>query len=304
MKLRLSHRSKTSARRQRRFADNNQPEANPPKKLLSSSVRQRLKERTEVNNHKMTYLRLKRLGLLIVLVAATAFVVNTLSLSANARIVPLTTSSNKLLLRPSSTYAVAANRILKSTIWDHSKITVDANGLSNQMLNKFPELADVSLDIPLLGHQPLVYIEPAQPVLVLDASNGAFLIASSGKALLDLSGSVLAAFNLPTVTDQSDLTIQLNHQVLPANYVMFIQAVITELAAKDFNVSSMTLPPTSSELDVHLSGQPYFIKFNLENNDPREQTGTFLAVINELKKQNMMPSQYIDVRVDGRAYYQ
>jgi hypothetical protein len=70
------------------------------------------------------------------------------------------------------------------------------------------------------------------------------------------------------------------------------------------SVGSMILPAGTSELDVHLAGQPYFVKFNLNNNDPRQQAGTFLAAIANLQKNHITPAQYIDVRVDGRAYYQ
>jgi hypothetical protein len=65
----------------------------------------------------------------------------------------------------------------------------------------------------------------------------------------------------------------------------------------------MTLPPATSELDVRVAGQPYFIKFNLQSGDARQQAGTFLATQSHLQSQNIVPSTYIDVRVDGRSYY-
>ncbi len=65
----------------------------------------------------------------------------------------------------------------------------------------------------------------------------------------------------------------------------------------------MTLPVGTSELDVRLAGQPYSVKFNLESGTARQQAGTFLATESKLKSQNVTPAEYIDVRVDGRAYY-
>jgi hypothetical protein len=64
------------------------------------------------------------------------------------------------------------------------------------------------------------------------------------------------------------------------------------------------LPPAASELDVQLNGRPYFVKFNLQSNNPRGEAGTFLATIAQLSRQNIVPGHYVDVRVDGRAYYQ
>jgi hypothetical protein len=66
----------------------------------------------------------------------------------------------------------------------------------------------------------------------------------------------------------------------------------------------MTLPPAASELDVQIVDQPYFIKFNLENDDPRQQVGTYIATQAYLTSQHITPAHYIDVRVDGRAYYE
>jgi hypothetical protein len=91
---------------------------------------------------------------------------------------------------------------------------------------------------------------------------------------------------------------------LPAASVGFIQTVIAQLAAKQFVVSGMTLPAAASELDAQLAGQPYFVKFNLESDNPRGEVGTFLATIAQLRRQNIVPAKYVDVRVDGRAYYQ
>jgi hypothetical protein len=79
-----------------------------------------------------------------------------------------------------------------------------------------------------------------------------------------------------------------------------------ELTAKHVKPGRLVLPPGGGELRVYPSGQPYVIKFNLHTNSARSarlQTGTYLAVARELKKQHLTPKHYIDVRVPGRAYY-
>ncbi len=247
---------------------------------------------------------LQRAGLIILLLAILASAVNVLSLSTDAKVLPLTTAANQGLLRNKTVYEAAASQQLGSSIWNRNKITIDTARLSRGLMTQFPELSSVSVTIPLLAHRPLVYVEAAQPALILSTDNGAFIIDTTGKALVSSSSPAgLNQPDLPIITDQSGLRIQTNHQALPTADISFVQTVITELAAKQLSVSAMTLPAAASELDVHISGQPYFVKFNLENNDPREQAGTFLATINQLHRQNVTPSQYVDVRVDGRAYY-
>jgi cell division septal protein FtsQ len=267
--------------------------------------RQAQREPARPAGNRLGYFWLQRFGLVILLLAAAASAVNIMTLSAFAKVVPLTTDGNHSFLRPTEVYENTANQQLKRSIWDHNKITVDTAKLSQQLLSQFPELSSVSVTVPLLAHRLLVYVQPAQPALILVTSNGSFVVDTTGKALV--SGGSPAALRqpqLPLLTDQSGLRLQPNRQALPAASVSFVQTVIAQLAARQFAVSGMTLPAAASELDVQLAGQPYFVKFNLESDNPRGEAGTFLATIAQLRKQNTVPAKYIDVRVDGRAYYQ
>lgn len=244
---------------------------------------------------------LQRTGLLILLVAIVVSLINVLSLSPHAKVLPVS-STNKSLLRDEATYQVVADKYLADSIWNRNKITIDTGRISKQMTATFPELADVSVAVPLLAHRPVVYLEPAQPALVLSASNGSYVLDTNGRALVS-SGDLPSTKGLPQVADQSGLAVQLNHQVLPADDVRFIQTVSQQLAAKHIGIASMILPPTASELDVYIAKQPYFVKFSLRGDNPRQQVGTYLAALATLQRQHQTPSQYIDVRVDGRAYY-
>jgi len=81
---------------------------------------------------------------------------------------------------------------------------------------------------------------------------------------------------------------------------------VRQLRAQNVSIKAMTLPAASSELDVYIGGTSYFVKFNLQDiNDSAAniQSGTFLALKKHLAEQNKTPSQYIDVRLEGRAYY-
>jgi len=277
------------------------PAPAPP---VAQTYRDRNRAAEETPKRNLGWGWLQRLGLIIILVAVLASLVNILSLSSVANVVQLSNSSSQPLLQPKAVYAQAASRALSRSAWNHNKITFNADQLSQQMLAQFPELTAVSVTIPLLAHQPVVYVEPAQPALILVANNGAFIIGSTGKALL--AAQAPADFNqprLPVVTDQSGFQAQLNHPALAGKSVQFIQMVAAELAAKQYTVSGLDLPPGSSQLNAHISGQPYIIKFNLQSSDPRGEAGTFLATINQLHHRNITPASYVDVRVDGRAYY-
>ncbi len=251
---------------------------------------------------------LQRSGMIVLLVAIVVSAVNIFSLSTPVRIVSLTSNNASTFVLNKTAYQAAADRLLTGSVWDHNKVTVDTGKISRQLLAQFPELASVSVTIPLLTHHPIIYLEPAQAALIIQsAASGSFVLNSNGRALLATTHDSLVASeaaSLPVVTDLSGLKLVLGHQVLPADTVSFIQTVAAQLAAKKYTVASMSLPPATSELDVTLAGQPYTIKFNLEDNDARQQVGTFLATITDLQSQSITPAHYVDVRVDGRAYYQ
>jgi hypothetical protein len=224
--------------------------------------------------------------------------------SATPHIVSLDGSSQSLL-RGQAAYQSAAERLLAGSIWNRNKLTVDTGGLSRQLQHQFPELSSVSVTLPLLSHQPIIYVQTAQPALILVGDSGTYVLDTDGKALLSVSGNQAAeaSFGLPIVVDQSGLQLALDRQVLPSGDVSFIQTVVAQLAARHLTVTSMTLPPAASELDVHVSGLAYYAKFNLQSGDARQQAGTYLATQSHLQSEHITPAQYIDVRVDGRAYY-
>lgn len=309
--MRLRRKAPPTSRRQRVSS------SEPARPSSSFSYRSRRSDRSRETGRQTQYeltkrkagklgrYWLQRFGLVVLLLAVVVSLFNVLSLSPKAKVMSLATDGSRAFLRPAETYEAAANELLGNSLWNHNKITVDTGDISKGLLDKFPELTDVTVTIPLLANRPLVYVEPAQPALILVATNGSFVVDNNGKALIfGSSPEDLNQPKLPILNDQSGLRIKLNHQALSAANVRFIEAVRGQLAAKQLSVAAMTLPASSRELDVQIAGQPYFVKFNLQSDTPREQAGTLLATLATLKKQNIVPARYIDVRVDGRAYYQ
>jgi hypothetical protein len=267
--------------------------------------RQLNREKLKPVVHKARRFLIARFGLLILLIAAAASLVSVATLSPNADVLPLNSNTKAdTFLRPTKVYQDAANKLLSQSIWNRNKITIDTDKVSQELVKQFPELSNASVVLPLVSHRPIIYIEPAQPTLIMVASNGAYVIDASGKALSSTQGlSAAKQQSLPTITDQTGFKVTVNKQALPADDVQFIRTVTAQLAAKGYQVSTITLPAAASELDVRIANQPYYVKFNLQTNDPREQAGTFLATMAELKQQNVTPAEYVDVRIDTHAYY-
>jgi hypothetical protein len=240
-------------------------------------------------------------------VVALILIVFEMQLSAVPKVVALTNTSDAPFLQSTDIYQREAAQLFQGSLSNRNKFTVNAPAIESALQAKFPELKDVSVALPILGHQPVVYVQPASPALILAADNGTFVIDENGRALIKADATTqLDNFKVPTITDQSGLQIQLGRQALAHQTTAFIQTVVRQLQARHISVKAMTLPAASSELDVYIGGKPYFVKFNLqdtESNAANVQTGTLLALKQYLERRQKTPSQYIDVRLSGRVYY-
>lgn len=278
--------------------------ASRPDKLTVSN-REQTQSKSSQDTTKFGQFWLRRIGLLILLLAVTASVTSGLTLSADPEVVPVEEKNNAYaFLHDQATYHAAASKLIGSSLLNRNKITIDTDRISAEMIKQFPELSGASVTLPLLAHRPIIHIQAANPALIVHATNGSYVLDSKGKALLP-SGSLASSVSakLPQVTDQSGLEIKPNTQVLPSGDVEFIDTIVAQLTAKGVKIESMTLPAGTRELDVKIADKPYFVKFNLQTPDARRQAGTFLATQAMLQRKNSLPSQYIDVRVEGRAYF-
>jgi len=227
-----------------------------------------------------------------------------LQLGQQPKVVIVGDERGRIFLQDKSVYAQAVHRLFVSTPLNGNKVTINAAAITKELRRQYPELAGVSLSLPVFGHQPVVYLQPATPRLILSGQSGqSFVVDRAGRALLSTNRvGRLDDLKAPVVTDQSGLLMKAGETVIDSNSVAFISEVVGQLEAKGLVVSSLTLPQGTSELMVGISGAPYAVKFNIRG-DAREGAGAFLAVKRHLDGQHIQPSQYVDVRVSGRAYY-
>jgi len=237
---------------------------------------------------------------------ALALVIYQLQLSTTPRIVSLATPTDAQFLQASEVYQRAAQGMFNEAATNRNKLTVDADRIAARLEKQFPELQQVSVSMPLIGATPNVYVKPAQPAMVLASSTGAYIVDQDGRALAEVNaGTNLENLKVPSVTDQSGLGVKVGQQVLPRSAAAFISTVGEQLTSHGVTIQSMTLPAAAGELDVYVSGKPYFVKFNLEQGSEDTamvQVGTFLATLKKLQG-GKQPGAYVDVRLEGRAYY-
>jgi len=244
----------------------------------------------------------KRLISVVILVLFIGIVFSCLQLSSNVRIVPVGTSDGQVFLRDTNVYTQKTDQEF-SSFANSNKLTVNAAQITNELEATFPELKAVSVSLPIVGNRPVVYIQPATPKLILMSKDGMYVLDANGRALIAGSQVLkLQQLNIPVVTDQSGLSIQIGRIALPHDTVSFITEFVGQLKAKGLAVSSLILPPATNDLTVKINGAGYDIKTSLHG-DVRAEAGTFLAAKQFLDEQHKVPTQYVDVRVEQKVFY-
>jgi hypothetical protein len=230
-----------------------------------------------------------------------------LILSTNPKVVVMRGSTSTYLLKPLNVYENAASKLLNKSFSNQNKLTINTGDIAAKLKTKFPELGSITITLPVLGHQPDIYISPATPELILGTQGfGSYLIGSTGTTLVNINNVKLpATIQLYTVTDESGVRVRAGEEILSISDINFIQFVTSQMLANKMNIKNMLLPGQSRELDVYFTTEPYFVKFNLDAyNSLKEQVGAFLTTKQYLTTSNSpTPVQYIDVRVPGRVYY-
>ena len=245
---------------------------------------------------------LLRLPIYLAIIAIVLCVGYILTLSSSPRIIIL--NQSKLPdLRPATDYSQAAQNLLKSSIVNLTKITINTKKIETELKNHFPELSKVALTLPIMGRRPVIKIEVAKPVLMLRSDNIDYVLSGEGRAIITANDAQAALVSeLPVVNDEAGLDINLGDKILTGEEVSFINEIFAQFRAKNLIIEELILPLLPSELQVKIKGVPYFVKFDLLGNS-KTQIGSFFAVKQRLKVRKITPQRYIDVRVEGKAYY-
>ena len=199
-----------------------------------------------------------------------------------------------------TSYQAAAQRELKK-FKNRNKVTFDQSSLVDSMKRQYPEIRIVSIELPLFGQKPKISLDIAPPTFILASGKQKFIVDKQGTAVTEAQ-DLPQVKNLPLLSDESGFKARRGQQVLNTAQVDFINTVIAQCRQAKVGLSSLVLPPRAQELDLRLQGADYYVKFYF-GGDPTLQIGQFLAARHQFEQSGMQPSEYLDVRVNGKVYY-
>lgn len=214
------------------------------------------------------------------------------------------TSQPGTVYRDTKVYQDTASSLWKQSFTNRFKFLISTKKIAKSLQDQYGELADVQIELPLLGRRPVVRLTPDSPILELITSNGAFYINANGKVLArttEVNKNQVPTLGL--VHDEAGSSVSANNVVLPSTETAFLAQLFSQLQANNVTVQSITLPHQgANEADVRIADQSYYIKF-LVTNDVRQAVGTYLAAKAKLDKDGVTPSEYLDIRVEEKVFY-
>lgn len=264
---------------------------------------ERLAELNQIKQHKRgSFLRQSPTIISFLVILAVLFYISTLN--SNPEIDIINSPTKVKFLHSESQYRYTISNILSRSILNKSKFTVDSNSIAHQIETDYPELDSATVIIPITGHNLKIILKASTPVLNLENSTGYYLLNDKGVAILKFnSEKQMSLTALVTLVDQSNSPVYLGKSFISGDTVNFIQSIIYQYSKKGLSIQTMSLPNSPYELDVQSRGQGYIEKYNLLDSS-NYQIGTYFTTLSYLKTNSQStPTQYIDLRVPGKAFY-
>lgn len=244
--------------------------------------------------------RIKRLVFYIVLFLS---IVGILYLTTLSREVDITVQGPKGIKTDQSAVADKTEQILARSLLNRSKLTIKDQAIADELVRAFPELSSVRVTTSLFAHRAKATLYLARPAVLLANGSHIFLVDDSGKILADTTENKPSydTSKLPLIQDQYSRQLEIGKPALTRSQITYVEEIHFQSNQKSLAVESMIMHSGGGELSVRYAGLKYFVKFNLFE-DPRKSVGTFLSVREQLERDKINPTEYIDVRLPGRAY--
>jgi hypothetical protein len=205
--------------------------------------------------------------------------------------------------RDEADYKAGVQQMWEKRFLNQSKLTIQADKLSIEIEQMFPEIASATVELPLLGQIPNVVITPNNPVLLLVTQKGAFYVDQNGKTMVrsdQVEANELGS--IPTIRDDSGIVPEPGKLALPLKQIQSVITILDLCKAAGLELDAVILPPVSNEVDLNVKGDKYTVKLSLDQ-DPKQGIGALIALRNKFKTDNINPNLYLDLRVPDKAFY-
>ena len=180
------------------------------------------------------------------------------------------------------------------------RFAIDRSQYLAYLTNKIPELNSIDLENEKGLANTSIKVGLRQPVAKWQLDGTTYYVDAAGQAFEK------NYFREPSVRvrDNSGLPPSQQRRLASRQLLTFIGQIVDGVnkSPNTGNVKEVVIPPASlKSIDIILAGQDYRIKLNTDR-EVAAQVSDLRSAVRYIKENNLSPN-YIDVRVEGRAYY-
>lgn len=192
-----------------------------------------------------------------------------------------------------------AELYLDSRILGRNWLFLSTKDVKESLNNTFTGQESITVD-KVFPNKLLIKTDEARAAVVWKTGPKSYRLSSSGKVVSEL-GANESISSLPVVTDTNNIPVQIGERVVANDFNVFITKLYEYLRSANMEIEQLTVGSTTAEVAVKLK-DGYELRFSTVSSVD-SQIKSFQAVQDLLKEQNKKPQQYIDLRIDGKAFY-
>lgn len=164
------------------------------------------------------------------------------------------------------------------------------------ILTKFPEISQVEIYRGIPDAIKIVVLERENKI-VWQTGNEMYFVSTEGDTTRKISQS--EAGNLPVVSDTKNLAVKPGSRLVSPNFVAFITNIYSAFQSED-NIKPVNFEVTETTFNVNLKTDAgFYIKLNSLRSSQKQLSDLKLI----LAQHRPDIHEYVDLRIDGWAYY-
>lgn len=234
-------------------------------------------------------------GLILVAMALTGLILG--QFTARQSVVVTQSELQKTL--DTSSYIDTLNEYFANHPVERLRFSLSGGQLTEFFVDHHPEVASIS-QVTVWGTGETQFaVTLRRPIAGWEIGGKQYYVDEDGVAFEK------NYFEVPSVqiVDDSGVTLEQGTAVTSTRFLSLIGKIVALSSDRGYTVTSATLPlGTTREVDVRLKGVTPYIKFSIDRG-VGEQIEDMDRSLTHLGSKGLRPS-YVDVRVEGRAYYQ
>ncbi len=186
---------------------------------------------------------------------------------------------------------------LRSQLLGDNLITFSPGRLEQSVIGEIPEIKHLSFKRGW-PTRLIITVSEREPSLAWRSGGVLYLLDRDGTVIRQITDK---QGKLAVVTDTTNLPVKAGERVVPSRFVAFTLDTAAGLAGLGEKVKDMSVRDTTSELNVNLA-RGFLVKFDTTRG-AGSQIHALQLVLSSLAKSGRRPKEYVDLRVEGKAYY-